>query len=287
MSPWVDRLLRELGHEVYVVNPRRVRLIAEATLKTDKVDAETLARLVRIDPKFLSPITHRSEESRQQRAVLRVRAVIEETRSKMISVVRGLVKRFGKRIPACSADLFVERFREFADQLDPAVVTAVTPLVEEIEVPGLRIDTADAEVKALASQREVVERLDEIPGIGELVAVAFVLCIDVSPVPPPAAALEAKRYSSEVSPEVWHVDPMDPMDARPGSRRSEAARLQRPEHRGVRPTTPPVAGATAALAYQVPSGGGGARARGAAPEAQRADRSAPHPLPLRAHGRAR
>lgn len=178
VSPWVDRLLRELGHEVYVVNPRRVRLIAEATLKTDKVDAETLARLVRIDPKFLSPITHRSEESRQQRAVLRVRAVIVETRSKMISVVRGLVKQFGKRIPAYSADLFVERFREFADQLDPAVVTAVTPLVDEIEALGLRIDTADAEVKALASQREVVERLDEIPGIGELVAVAFVLCID-------------------------------------------------------------------------------------------------------------
>lgn len=134
VSPWVDKLLRELGHEVYVVNPRRVRLIAEATLKTDKVDAETLARLVRIDPQFLSPITHRSEESRQQRAILRVRAVIVETRSKMISVVRGLVKQFGKRIAACSADLFVERFREFADQLDPAVVVAVTPLVEDSDI---------------------------------------------------------------------------------------------------------------------------------------------------------
>ena len=45
VSPWVDLLLRELGHEVFVVNPRRVRLIAEATLKTDKVDAELRARL--------------------------------------------------------------------------------------------------------------------------------------------------------------------------------------------------------------------------------------------------
>ena len=180
VSPWVDLLLRELGHEVFVVNPRRARLIAAATLKTDKVDAETLARLVRIDPQFLSPITHRSVESRQQRAILRVRAVVVETRSKMMSVVRGLVKQFGKRIPACAAEGFVERFREFSLQLDPALVAAVTPLVEEIEALGTRIETANAEVKALASQKEVVERLDEIPGVGELVAVAFVLCVDDS-----------------------------------------------------------------------------------------------------------
>jgi transposase len=178
VSPWVDLLLRELGHEVYVVNPRRVRLIAEATLKTEKVDAETLARLVRLDPKFLSPITHRSVESRQQRAVLRVRAVLVETRSKMISVVRGLVKQFGKRMPACTADTFVERFRDVSSELDAVVIAAVTPLVDEIEGLGARIATADAEVKALASQKEVVERLDAIPGVGELVAVAFVLCVD-------------------------------------------------------------------------------------------------------------
>lgn len=53
-SPWVEVLLKELGREVFVVNPRRVRLIAKANLKTAKVDAETLARLVRIDPAFLS-----------------------------------------------------------------------------------------------------------------------------------------------------------------------------------------------------------------------------------------
>jgi transposase len=37
-TPWVVRLLQELGHEVVVVNPRRVRLIAESTLKCDRVE---------------------------------------------------------------------------------------------------------------------------------------------------------------------------------------------------------------------------------------------------------
>jgi transposase len=49
-SPWVVRLLEELGHEVVVVNPRRVRLIAESTLKCDRIDAEILARLSRLEP---------------------------------------------------------------------------------------------------------------------------------------------------------------------------------------------------------------------------------------------
>ena len=46
-SLWVSHLLRELGHQVLVVDPRRVRIIAESDRKTDRLDAETLARLVR------------------------------------------------------------------------------------------------------------------------------------------------------------------------------------------------------------------------------------------------
>ena len=49
-SPWVSRLLTELGHRVIVANPSRVRLIAAGPRKQDRSDAETLARLGRIDP---------------------------------------------------------------------------------------------------------------------------------------------------------------------------------------------------------------------------------------------
>ena len=62
-SPWVSRQLAEQGHEVIVANPRRVRLIADSTRKNDRSDAETLARLGRIDPRLLSPIVHRSEQA--------------------------------------------------------------------------------------------------------------------------------------------------------------------------------------------------------------------------------
>jgi transposase len=49
-SPWVSRLLKELGHEVLVANPRKTRLIYENRGKQDSVDAEALARIARLTP---------------------------------------------------------------------------------------------------------------------------------------------------------------------------------------------------------------------------------------------
>src|SRR5579859_2973099 len=48
-SPWVSRVLSELGHEVIVAHARNVRLIGESRKKDDRMDAQTLARLARID----------------------------------------------------------------------------------------------------------------------------------------------------------------------------------------------------------------------------------------------
>src|SRR5438046_2427266 len=62
-SPWVSRLLSELGHEVIVAHARKVRLIGESRRKDDRLDARTLARLARIDPELLSPVKHRSAQA--------------------------------------------------------------------------------------------------------------------------------------------------------------------------------------------------------------------------------
>src|SRR6185312_2465013 len=62
-SPWISRLLRRLGHEVIVANARKVRLIGESRKKDDRLDAQTLARLARIDPELLCPVKHRSAQA--------------------------------------------------------------------------------------------------------------------------------------------------------------------------------------------------------------------------------
>jgi transposase len=63
LSPWVSRLLKSFGHEVIVANARLVQLISHSSRKNDRVDAQTLARLARVDPQLLRPIQHRSERA--------------------------------------------------------------------------------------------------------------------------------------------------------------------------------------------------------------------------------
>src|SRR5690242_6322729 len=74
--PWVSRYLADLGHEVIVADARRVRLITDSTRKNDRLDAKTLARLVRIDPELLSPIRHRTAQAQADLIVIRARAAL-------------------------------------------------------------------------------------------------------------------------------------------------------------------------------------------------------------------
>jgi len=62
-SPWVSRLLTQLGHEVIVAHAQKVELITKSTRKDDRHDAKTLARLARIDPELLGPVRHRSAKA--------------------------------------------------------------------------------------------------------------------------------------------------------------------------------------------------------------------------------
>src|ERR1700738_3686077 len=52
-SPWVSRLLSELGHEPIVAHARSVRLIGESRRKDDRLDARGLVQLRRVPPQVL------------------------------------------------------------------------------------------------------------------------------------------------------------------------------------------------------------------------------------------
>ena len=82
-SPWVSRLLEECGHQVLVANARKLRLIHQNKHKTDKIDAQNLARLARVDPKLLWPrsSTVRSIRRRTWRYCARARLWSKPARS--------------------------------------------------------------------------------------------------------------------------------------------------------------------------------------------------------------
>jgi len=64
-----------------VANPRQVKLSTESSRKDDRLDAQTLARLARIDPQLLRPIQHRSEKAQTALMVIRVRAALIAVRT--------------------------------------------------------------------------------------------------------------------------------------------------------------------------------------------------------------
>ena len=103
-SPWVSRLLRSFGHAVIGANPRQVKLITESSRKDDRLDAQTLARLARIDPQLLRPIQHRTEKAQMALTVIRVRAALIAVRTSLVNAARGLAKALGERLPNCDAD---------------------------------------------------------------------------------------------------------------------------------------------------------------------------------------
>lgn len=103
-SPWVSRLLAEIGHEVIVANPRQLKLITESSRKSDRIDAQTLARLARIDPALLRPIRHRSERAQMDLMVVRARAALVQARTSLVNTARGLAKAIGERLPKVDAE---------------------------------------------------------------------------------------------------------------------------------------------------------------------------------------
>ena len=91
-SPWISRLLSALGHEVIVANARKVRLIGESRKKDDGLDAQTLARLARIDPELLYPVKHGSAQAQADRRMIGARAGLVRARTGLVNTAGGLAK---------------------------------------------------------------------------------------------------------------------------------------------------------------------------------------------------
>ena len=88
-SPWVSRLLTELGYKVIVAHAQKVQLITKSNRKDDRHDARTLARLARIDPELLGPVRHRSAQVQIHLTVIRARAELVRARTALVNAARG------------------------------------------------------------------------------------------------------------------------------------------------------------------------------------------------------
>jgi transposase len=174
-SRWVSELLKELGHRVTVANPRRVQLISKSDSKSDRTDAELLARLGRADKKLLAPVEHRGRPAQADLAVAKARDVLVASRTKLVNHVRGVVKSFGERLPTCTAESFHRRTRaKVPTDLEPALL----PIYAALEQIEAQIKALDRTIVGVAKKYPEVTRLSQPHGVGVLTAVVYLLTIE-------------------------------------------------------------------------------------------------------------
>lgn len=175
-SPWLSRELERLGYEVIVANARQVGLIARGQKKTDRVDAETLARAARFDPQLLKPIRHRGEQAQADLALLRARKALLESRTRLVISARGMVKAVGGRLPKCSADCFAVKAKDYLPQ---SLRPALEPMLAAIAQLTEQVKAMTRDLRQLAKERyPETGLLTQVHGVGLICSLTYVLTLE-------------------------------------------------------------------------------------------------------------
>src|SRR5258708_9932022 len=176
LSAWVQEVICSYGHEVLVANPRLMEGSKRRKRKNDRIDANKLARLGRVDPKSLHPIQHRSREVRQDLVVLRARDALVAARTELINATRGLVKSMGKRLPKSSCPSFAQK----AEEAVPVEIReALLPLVRMAAALSDCIQGYDEKIEKLGREKYGhTALLRQVKGGGPITALAYVLTLE-------------------------------------------------------------------------------------------------------------
>ena len=166
---WMVELAQKTGHEVFLSHPKQTKAIASARLKSDKVDALMLAKLLKAD--LLPTVWIPPENQRHIRELLTHRVRLVRQRTAVINELRAV---YAKRNIDPQARL---------QRLHP-VVTAANELGgygprivdEDLKLLGFingQVGGLDTELKNIAHEDGQAKRLMTIPGVGPVSAVAM------------------------------------------------------------------------------------------------------------------
>lgn len=175
-SPWMSRQLRGEGFDVHVADPRRVQLISKDPRKTDRRDAEVLARLESGMPELLGNVHHRGEQAQADLSIIRARDLLVRMRTMTVQQVRSISKAFGVRLPTTSTSAFPNKVAEL---LPDVLLPAMKPLFDLVTDLTKKIREFNRLLGQVAKERyPEVAVLQQVNGIGPVTATALALTID-------------------------------------------------------------------------------------------------------------
>jgi transposase len=177
-------LLDILNIPVTLAHPLRTRAIAEAKVKTDKVDSAILAHLLRAD---LIPAAYiPPREIRDLRELLRYRAALVRLQTMVKNRIHAILLKHGYQAPV--RDVFGVRGREWLATipLRPVYQQALHGYLQILDVVHHQIETASGQIDQEAKITPTAQTLCTLPGIGSYTALLLLAEIgDVSRFPSP------------------------------------------------------------------------------------------------------
>jgi transposase len=175
-SDAIANLLMPLVGRVVVSNPSKTRAIAEAKVKTDKVDARILAQLLAAD--FLPPVWLPDERTRALRRQVMRRAHLVRQRTRIKNQVHAILARNLAPTPPVT-DLFGKTGRHWLSRQELPVDerATVSALLRQLDFHAGELAIVDKELAVEALADPMVARLMTIPGVDAIAAIAIVAAV--------------------------------------------------------------------------------------------------------------
>lgn len=171
--PVAVELLEGLVTKTILAHPYKVRVIAESRIKTDSIDSEALAYLLRAD--LIPQAYMRSKEELKRQKVLRARSYMVKMRTQVKNRVHALMGTQKEEIREATggySDLFGKRGLEWLKglELEEPDVKILGELIEVYETLCSKIEKFDKDVKRMVEEDPDCQLLKSIPGIGDFFA---------------------------------------------------------------------------------------------------------------------
>jgi len=163
---FIQALLDELQIPVHLAHPRKLRLIAESSSKTDRTDAHLIAdllRMGRLPEAYLAP-----SEVTEMRQLTRGRQSLVNTRTRLKNQVSAVLRRHGCKCPL--SDKFGKAGRAWIESLQlPTIAAMMLDIyLAVIDVLSAYIAQCGSKLREISRHDERIRRLQEIPGIAEV-----------------------------------------------------------------------------------------------------------------------
>jgi len=171
---WVTEALQDLGFEVVVANPRKLKAISTNTRKNDRNDAEMLARLVAVDRSLLSPVTLRDPAQQRALNLLGTRHALVEQRTAAINRIRSCCKSVGLRLQSTAPTALAK----LQSDIPAPLRDCLAPLFALVSFVNGQIHDLDTQLQDIAERDyPVTQRLQTVKGVGPVTSLAFVLVL--------------------------------------------------------------------------------------------------------------